>query len=130
MAFTNTCTYSILYNGARYEWSDNQSAGERHDISESVPDSSTDLAITWSADVSEVKSLMILSDQALTLETNDGTTPTDTFTLVANEPIIWTAGAPGSPSCPLTADVTALYATNASGSAATLTINMIQDPTP
>ena len=130
MPFTNTCTYSTTYNKVRYEWSDNQSAGERHVVSESIPDSSTDLSVNWTADVSEIKSLLIVSDYAITVETNSGASPANTITLVAGEPVIWTAGMPGAPACPLTTDVTGLFITNASGSAALLTIKMIQDPTP
>ena len=130
MSFTNQLSHSVTYDNVTYEWSDNQTAGERHDLSESIPDSSTDLSVNWTADVSEVKSLLIVSNYAVTVETNSGSSPADTFTLVANEPIIWSASQPGSPACPLTTDVTGLFITNSSGSAALLTIKMIQDPTP
>jgi len=93
-----------------------------------VADESTDLAINIAIDYSALKSLYIVSDQDLTVETNDGTTPDDTLTLLAGKPIVWFEGCGFTN--PLSADVTALYATNASGADATLTIKTLQDATP
>lgn len=97
-------------------------------VEAAVPDSSTDLAINIAIDFSALQLLYIVSDQDLTIETNDGTTPDDTLTLKAGKPIVWYDGC--GYTNPLSADVTALYATNASGTDATLYVKTLQDATP
>lgn len=93
-----------------------------------VADESTDLTANVAIDYSAVKLLYIVSDQDLTIETNDGDTPDDTLTLVANKPLVWFEGC--GYTNPLSADVTAVYLTNASGTDATLNIKVLQDATP
>lgn len=93
-----------------------------------VPDSSTDLQVNLAVDVSAMKSLHIVSDQDVTIETNDGSTPDDTLELTADVPILWYEGC--GYSNPLTADVTALFITNDSGSSANVQVHILQDSTP
>jgi len=93
-----------------------------------VADESTDLAANVAIDFSAVKLLYIVSDQDLTIETNDGSSPDDTLTLVANKPLVWFEDC--GYTNPLSADVTAVYLTNASGTDATLNIKVLQDATP
>lgn len=96
----------------------------------SVPDASTDLQWDVTIDISDLKSFYLHSDQDVTVETNNGATPDDTFALKANMPIAWnTDSALPNPFASAT-DVTVLYITNASGSAATLKLRMLQDVTP
>ncbi|QDU03142.1 hypothetical protein V6x_28540 [Gimesia chilikensis] len=97
-------------------------------VAVSVPDESADLAINIAIDFSALKMLYIVADQDLTIETNDGTTPDDTLALKAGKPIVWYEGC--GYTNPLSADVTALYATNASGTDATLNVKTLQDATP
>ena len=87
-------------------------------MNETVVDGSTDLEFLLAIDVSSMKHFTLMADQALTVETNDGTTPQETFTLAANVPVIWNDG----DTAILAGDITALYATNASGTDATLTV--------
>ena len=93
-----------------------------------VPDSSTDLLVNMAIDVSQLQLLYIVSDQDVTLETNDGTTPTDTINLLANKPYIWKVGSYFANL--LTADVTAFYFTNSSGAVATVDVEGVEDATP
>ncbi|QDV50854.1 hypothetical protein [Gimesia fumaroli] len=93
-----------------------------------VADSSTDLAINLAIDVSALKLLYMVSDQDLIVETNDGTTPDDTITLKAGKPLVWHEDC--GYTNPLGTDVTAFFATNASGGDATLHIKTLQDATP
>ena len=88
-------------------------------VSISVPDSSTDL-----------KSILIATDQDITVETNDGTTPDDTFTIEANNPLVWNVDCPLPNPFASAVDVTDLYITNASGSAAAIEIRTLVDATP
>ncbi|HAI11075.1 MAG TPA: hypothetical protein DCM28_05180 [Phycisphaerales bacterium] len=94
-----------------------------------VPDSSTDLQATVGIDVSEIKSLYLLSTQDVTIETNDGSSADDTIALKAGIPLIW-ENVSGYYDNPLSTDVTDLYITNASGSDATVTLRVLQDVTP
>ncbi len=98
------------------------------ELSEAVPANSTDLALTLNVDISELKMLYIHSDKTLKLETNDAATPADTINLVADEPLVWWVGC--GHANPLTADVTAIYATELAGVVANLTIRVLEDATP
>jgi len=83
---------------------------------ETVADGVTDGAFVFAVDVSALKAFYIISDQAVTVETNDGTTPDDTISLTANKPVTWRE----NDTALFSADVTILYITNASGSTATI----------
>lgn len=84
-------------------------------MEESVADAVTDQEHLVSIDISQLKAFYMVSDQALTVETNSGGTPVDSFTLTANRPVVWQTG----DTAIFTADVTALYLSNSSGSTAT-----------
>ena len=92
-----------------------------------VADSVTDGLHAMVLDVTQVKSIIITSDQAVTLEFNNSTTGVPTIVLVANMPYVWTTNSYDT--LILTADVTALYITNASGSVANVKIRALIDPT-
>lgn len=98
-------------------------------VNESIADSTTDGLIAFALDVSQLTSIVLLSDYAVTLETNDGTTPTETLNLSAGIPVMWDSGKPAGDK-PFSSDITALYVTNSSGSAAQLDIDAIYDSTP
>ena len=135
MAFTHT----IVKN-----WSDSSnrsisssiaySATQQASVDESVPDSSTDLQINVTIDVSALVVIYLLSDKDVTIETNSGSTPDDTIVLKANKPYIW--GNDGdtfdaaSVTQKLSVDVTAFFVTNASGAAAQIKCEVLQDATP
>jgi len=87
-------------------------------VNETVADAATDYELPIAIDTASLKYLLIEADQVLTIETNDGTSPDDTLTLQAGVPIQWYEGATAL----LSADVTAFFVTNASGSDATLTV--------
>ena len=129
MAFTHSVERRVTYRDLSYTWTDTASAGEEHNISESIPADSTDLELTWEADVSAMKGLCIVADGVVTIETNNGTTPDDTIVTVANEPIVWAEG--DKLANPIGTDVTTnIFCTTGSGSAVQLEIRMVQDPTP
>jgi hypothetical protein len=133
MAITHGIKYEFTYNGIKYSFMDDRTAGNENNISESIPDPSTNLEVFWGVDASEMKSLLIVSTGALTVDTNQISTPDHSFSLVANRPIVWTPGIglvnPFDVAGVLT-DVTSIFVTNASGAAQTLTIKSVVDPTP
>lgn len=100
------------------------------DVQESVGDGQTDLQINVAIDVSALQAIQISSDQDVTIETNNGTTPDDTFTLKANKPITWVANDVAANPFASGVDVTAVFVTNSSGSTANVKILGVQDATP
>ncbi len=97
-------------------------------IDEAIADSGTDIEIALVVDVSEIAVVYITSDQALTLEFNNATTGVPTIVLRANEPFIWHTNALDVNL--LATDITAVFATNASGSVANLKMRFLYDSTP
>ena len=95
---------------------------------ESIANGQTAFLINIAIDVSAVKSLIIKSDQDITIKTNSSGSPDDTLTIEANKEYAWNEDSLDT--LLLTVDVTKIYVANASGSTATLTIDCIQDSTP
>jgi len=133
MSFTHTVTHRVLYNDGSSSFTkehvDDQTAGEEHTISEEIADSTANGLVAYTLDFSQAKTFIMWSTTAMTVYTNEASTgsPAQTFVLVANVPIAWSDGQVAS--CPITTDITALYVTNASGSAGDLNIRSLQDPT-
>jgi hypothetical protein len=134
MSFTDRLNYkTILIVGGTtksFDYFEQNSAGEEHNVSESIPDASTDLEVAWDADVSAMKFFVMWAEGGTILvETNSGSVPDDSFSLIDEQPIIWNSNQLGVN--PVTTDVTTnLFVTNASGGAVTLQIRMLQDATP
>ena len=99
-------------------------ADAESNVSVSVPDSSTDLQVVLALDVSALKSIIIATDNDITVETNSGSSADDTFTILANNPLVWNSDCPLPNPFASAVDVTDLYITNASGSAAAVEIRI------
>jgi len=129
MAKTVTFQTTTVLDGERIATSVDITAAMSIELDESVSDGQTDVAIDpGTIDVSEVKFLMLVSDKAVTVETNSGTVPDYTFTLGANVPWVWHESM--GIANPITVDITSLFVTNASGAAAALQMRVLVDPTP
>ena len=129
MSIKHTSTISLEQGGVILSQSVEMTGTGEVNVDESIPNDSTDLEITFLIDQSAMVSLYIESDQNILIETNSGGAPTDSITIVANEPIIWTTNSVHSN--PITADVTAnIFVTKGSGSPANLKIRALQDVTP
>jgi hypothetical protein len=128
MPVSHTILYSVVDDaGSQFAASQKKSAGQAIVIDESVPSPSTDLAFAISFAVGKVESIVLLSDQNLTLKTNSSGSPANTINLLANVPYVWQR------STYLvnlfTVDVTQFFLTNASGSTARLQGRVLTDPT-
>jgi hypothetical protein len=97
-------------------------------VDESIANGVTNGVVNLTLDISQVTSLVIYSDKALTLKTNNSGAPTDTIVLKAGIPYVWNSDSYDT--CKITADVTVLYVTNASGAAAALKFDAVHDATP
>lgn len=128
MAFSHTYTQALQTPSGLLTRSNSYSASQSVEVSESIANGQTDADIVVAIDVSAVKSFYIVSSAAVTIETNDGSSPDDTLGLAAGVPYVWNTGSEDS--FLLTADVTVLYVTNASGSSADIELRCIQDATP
>lgn len=97
-----------------------------------VPAETDDHQVAVEIDVSALESLFLLSDQDVTLETNDGSTPDDTFALKANEPVYWHKDSPLPNPFASGTDVTSLFLSNQNGAGVTADVKarILQDPTP
>ncbi len=93
---------------------------------ETIPASSTHLQCSLAIDVSALKSIVIVSDVALTLKFNSSGAPAPLLTLKAGVPYIWNTDSYDA--CLLAVDVTTLYVT--STVEAVLKISTIYDVTP
>ena len=98
-------------------------------ISAAIATDQTDYQISFDLDVSEIEMIIMVADQNMTIETNNGAAPDETIALIANEPYIWTVddGVMGLVNA-LATDLTDLYVTNTT--AGTLNIRCVYDPTP
>ncbi|KKN81121.1 hypothetical protein LCGC14_0323400 [marine sediment metagenome] len=104
------------------------------DLSFDVADGQTDEEHIIAVDVSEAKSVYIVSDQAIAMEWNDGAGTQGDMSLLAGEPVVWwstqvTDG--GNTLNPLGAtDITSTFWTNASGSTANINFQVVSDASP
>ena len=119
-------------NGSSVSYETTITSDTSVDHSGEYADGETDKVINISIDYSQVKALFIGSDQDVLLETNNpggsSGSADQEFELKANCPIIWTED--DIETNPITADITVIYLTNASGSAANVEIHALYDATP
>jgi hypothetical protein len=104
------------------------SASADGEFDEVVPPTTTNMPFSLALDISQVKSLFLLSDQDVTLKTNSSSSPTDTIALKANIPYVWFTNAYDT--CKITADVTTAFITNAGATAANVSARWLYDITP
>jgi len=116
MALTSSLVVTTVSGGVTITKTMSLSGDLRVSINEaSIADSTTDQAIVMAVDFSTIQFIYIVASVAMTFETNNATSPTDSWALVANEPwIFWTGSLITNK---LTADITVGYITNASGGA-------------
>ena len=130
MPYSGTITIDWGSGGTTKSTQIIKSSTGRVQCEESVADDQADFEITLpTIDVSACVAVFILSTQDVTLETNSGAAPDNTLTLKANEPYLWWTAAPFDNK--LDTDITTnVFITNASGAAATVTMEFILDTTP
>ena len=133
MSITHTLEQRYNYVGGSENLinlvSDEQTAGSYLEISEAIPDNSTDLEVAMVMDVSEIALVLITCDREITFKTNSSSVPDETITVDENTPIAWGSGLSGSN--PLETDITAIFITNNVDELdATLKVRVLYDPTP
>lgn len=127
MAITHTVQSVVTDGGFRFVASKELTVTAAAQYQESVANSASDLAVAITIESTSLKVFALQSDQDITVKTNDSGSPQETITLKANQPVIWTEG---QANVPISGDVTALYITNSSGSAANVSLLAGWDATP
>ena len=125
---THTYALGITAGGVALAYEVALTADAETSFDLTIADGVNDQLVTIAIDFSELEGLFIYSDYAITVETNDGTTPDDLITVAAGVPVVWYTGCDHDN--PLTADVTALYMTELSSANNRLRIRSVYDPTP
>ena len=128
MSFTHKITRRYETEGELIEQTKVITADGEDNRDPVIPDSTTDQLVNMTIDISQLKSIYISTDNTVTLETNNATTPIDTLTITPDQPVDWQVG--DVHSNPFSADVTAIYLTNNSGSVANVKIRKLEDSTP
>jgi hypothetical protein len=128
MAFTHTLQQSVQAGSQVVTGSKQFSGSAKVSLEETVANGLTDSLINVAIDVSAVKCFILLSDQNVTIETNNGTTPDNTIALIANVAYVWCSDSYDT--FKLTVDVTKFYVTNSSGATATIKLEALVDATP
>lgn len=118
-------------NGASFAGTVTVQAGLEVNVDEAIPESASDLEVAFAADVSQLKSLFLLSDKALTLKTNSDSAPDNTIALAAGVPFVWNhqngVALRDTEDAAISTDIAKLYATGTD--AAALKIRALLDPT-
>ena len=129
-----TSTYDTGTEKYVRKYTNTQTAGQYTHIKEVIPDSSTDLEVNLEIALATLKLFMMTADGDILVEANDGTTPTDLWNLTSTNHVIWADGQNAGEDTqgrPITANITTnIFVTNSSGSAVTLEIHALEDPTP
>lgn len=99
-------------------------------ISESIPNGATNTLVALALTRSLVKCIALKAvGGALTVKTNSSSSPVDNFTIANGQALFWGNDEDVS-RMRFSADVTALYVSNASGATVTFTVEGLTDATP
>jgi hypothetical protein len=130
VSFTLTRTIQVSGNGASLTATETFTEGGNPRLSESIPDSSTNLLVSLAVDVSELAFISIFATGALTVtgvKSGPATEGAD-LTVSPTKPFTW-AATDGTAN-PWAEDLIGFYIDNASGAAVDLIIETLQDVTP
>lgn len=128
MAFTHTLKFGWGTGARSLEDNPTFSGDGQESLQIAIADSVTDQLASIAIDVSAIQAIYMVSDQDLTVETNSASVPDETLNLLANKPYVWYTGSLFTNL--LATDITALYLSNSSGSAATFELEVVVDATP
>ena len=127
MSFTHTIALNWTGGGLNVTQNIVKTGDSEQNVDAAVQAGQTDVLCDVDFLTADLESVYILSDQDVTLETNDGAAPDDTISLRAGVPLDWRRG--GYHSNPFTANVSAFYFTNAGASGATVKIRILSNVT-
>lgn len=127
MSLSHVVIERVVIGGEEISASNTFNGGYEVAIDESIP-VGTDTLVNLVLDVSQVKSIIILSDRDITIETNaTNAAGGNTLALKAGIPYRWYQNQYNT--MVFTTDVARAYITNASGGSARLQLSAMVDPT-
>lgn len=101
-------------------------ANAENNVDESIPGTTTNENVNWQMKIASLVSLFMVSDVALTVQTNSGS---NTFALQAGVPLMWNAQTDGAlrdtSDVLVTVDITKLLVTNPGATAANFKIRAL-----
>ena len=131
MAFTHTLIVAWQSGGSTIDGRVSSVGGLEVNVDEAIPENATDLQVAFALDVSQLKSLFIMSDKAIVIKTNSSSAPDNTFEIAADTPWMWNSGSgqalTDTSGAAVSSDVTKIYVTVTD--AAALKIRALVDPT-
>lgn len=114
MAITHTVAYNFSKDGsALTSFSSSESQDGEINLDVTIAAGASAFSIICPITQTAAKSIFINCDANMTVVTKNGATTVDTFTFVANKPLIWQVGFPTT--CPFTADFTTLAVSSTAG---------------
>lgn len=126
MAFTHTPGHSYKTDvGQIVNQVKAYTGDEEVNIDGSVAGSTTNFEFDVAIKASAVQSILLYSDQALTLKTNSTSSPQETINLKAGIPHMWNTDSYAT--IMFAGDVTKIYATNSGGTAANFKVRCVQN---
>ena len=92
-----------------HSYVDDTEYGVKETIVAGAVNKEIDIALT----VANLKSLVLFSDQAVTLKTNSTSSPQDTIAMQASKEIVWTTDGAAGGAIPFAGNITKFYVSNA-----------------
>lgn len=130
MSYSYNVSRAVVANSGTVSKSKQYTYSKIVEYSDSVSDGTTDDLVDLAFALAQLKVVYLASDQAITIKTNSSGAPQETINLLANVPLLWTEDDYQASSTLFAGDVTALYLTNGSGSAAAVEMRVLLDGTP
>jgi hypothetical protein len=93
------------------------------DLDSVVPLSTTNKEFDIQFTKTDVVSMIMFSDKAVTLKTNSSGSPSDTISLAANMPLVWHTDSPTA--IPIVGNVTKIFVTNSGSTNAAIKIRVL-----
>lgn len=114
MAITHTVAYNFSKDGSAVtSFSSSESQDGEINLDVTIAPGASSFSVICPVTQAVVKSIFINCDANMTVVTKNGASAVDTFTFVANKPLIWQVGFPTT--CPFTADFTTLAVSSTAG---------------
>jgi hypothetical protein len=114
MAITHTVAYNFSKDGSSVtSFSSSESQDGEINLDVIIAPGASAFSVLCHVTQSVTKSIFIQCDANMTVITKNGATTVDTFTFLANKPLIWQVGFPTT--CPFTADFTTFAVSSSAG---------------
>jgi hypothetical protein len=129
MAFTTGVALNAQVGGLNFPGSLQKVYTGDAKFDETISGSASNIQVNFTITVATLEALLITSDKEVVMETNNATTPDQTFTIPAGGALLWVKNML-TVANPITIDVTKLFFTNNSTEPARIQAQKLEDATP